>query len=297
MTNKQRAKKDSYDRIANFNSRHQALLSAIDGYTAEQHRFDAALQLIEAATGLQISGPLKDAATIKAEKWQLAKLVVRMAGKAAVKAGQAGMPDLARLLSFSPSTIRKLPHGVAVQKCIHIRGLIREHGSVLTNITAADMQQLDDAIQAFDTARDAPVEHIRNRKALGTGALPAAFAAADLAMHNLFKLVDSSLPATYAAEFASAKMILDTGLRHTKLLFTVLDAASLQPVAGAAVVQSGGLKRCVSAANGEALLERIRNGRHVFEVMAAGYISTQVTAMAKRGREVDVEVRLTAVLM
>ena len=295
MTNKQRAKKDSYDRVSNFNTRHSAVVSAIDGYTLEQNKFDAALAIIESATGLQISEPMKDAATVNAEKAALAKLVMRIAGKAAVKADQSGDFDLVRVLSFPESSITALPNLLAVQKCANIRDLIKKHISTLTTITKTDLKSLDDAIAAFDVAKDKPVEHIRNRKALGTGQLPPAFLAADRAMNNMFKLVKSELAANYSAEFEAAKMIIDTGLRRTKVLFTVVDEHSSKPVTGTVIVHEGGTKSCATAANGEGLLESIRNGNHTFTVSAVGYVTSRAQAVVKRGEEVGVLVRLGAI--
>ena len=211
MNKRQRAKKDSYDRVANFNSRHTTLLHTIDGYAAEIQLLNDAVRGIEAAIALQLGGATKNAASLLAQKISLAKLVVRYAGKAAVKATQLGLPDLAGQFGVTETAIYKATHADALARCQNIHQLIVANLGTLTNMQPADLAAISGTIAAFEAAKDKPVEYIRQRKALATSQLPGLLRVADNAIVHMCRLLASMEGNTFAlllAELRSAKVLL-----------------------------------------------------------------------------------------
>ena len=293
MNNRQRAKKDSYDRLTSFNTNYATQLSAIDGYTAAQKAFDDAVTIIDKAGGKQeiLSG--NSPGLVLAEKENMTRLLLKLALKGAVKATQSGHAALAKELGISETFIVKATKVVALQRAQNIRNVLHANLAILTNIKAADISALDNAIATYDNLKDAPVRHIQHKKAHGTDQLPAAFAAADSAVKNMYWLVKSEWADTEPAlvsEMELAKEILDTGLRRTSIAFTVTDASGT-PVAGATLTNGKG-KSCTSTADGLAMLETLRPGNHLFTATAVGHPVKHVPVKVEPGKEHVVEVRL-----
>jgi hypothetical protein len=99
-----------------------------------------------------------------------------------------------------------------------IRDHINANLAALTNITAANVSEMTNVIAAYDSIKDYPTIDVQTRKVTGTNLLPAAFAAAMLAMNNMHDLVtsyfmDTNMP--LVDEIGLSKQILNTGTHQT----------------------------------------------------------------------------------
>lgn len=172
MNNKQRAKLDSYNRVADFNVKYATDLATVTEYAAEKTAFDAALAIINNAAAAQVvkSGTGNDAIT--AAKSTMAKTTIKYATRAAVKAKQAGNLILANQLDEPETYIFFAPKTLAVERATNLRNALNDNLATLTNITAANITEIDTAIAAYDDIKDNPVETIQTKKSSGTDRLP-----------------------------------------------------------------------------------------------------------------------------
>jgi len=298
MNNRQRAKNDSYDRIADFNTRNAVVLAAIDGYAIEQTAFNTAHAAVETAGGKQQVTTGKNRELADDDKQDMAKLLAKLAMKASVKAGQAGNVTLEQQLDVTESYFFKATKIVALQRALVVRNLLNDNLATLTNIKPADITAADSAIATYDAAKDEPIENVQLKKAQGTDQLPAAYTTADKAINNMFKLVKSELTDTHpeiVAELELAKEIIDTGIRHTEVDFTIVSFTDGSPIGGATVTDESNGKQYTTDKNGEATIDSHLSGDFTFTIAATGYQTVHVGTHINRGKLNTVDVKLKGV--
>ena len=294
MNNRQRSKLDSYNRVADFNNKYATEIATIPEYAAEKTAFDTAHALINEAGTVQAAkiGIANNA--IQQAKSIMAKTVVKYATRGAVKAKQTGNLALANLLDEPETFIFFTNKTLAVERANSLRDALNENLTTLTNITAANITEIDTAITAYDEIKDDPVEGIQSKKASGTDRLPLQFKTADEAIDGMFALVSSYFTDVNDAmvdELRLAIEIIDTGIRHTDVSIAVLASESDSPIAGAIVEESQG-KTYLTNLQGIAEIGSHRSGSFNFTISAANRQPVTFSAIIVRGKENDFTVKL-----
>lgn len=284
MTNTQRSKLDTCNRVKDYNSKHATDLATIAEYAAEQTAFIAAYNIISNAAQVQSStaGTTSDAS--HAAKETMAKTVIKYALRGLVKAKQANNLTLANHLDHTLSYILQASKTLSVQRSKDIKDQLNSNLAILTNITAANITEITNAISAYDTIKDNPTIDVQHRAATGTNPLPDAFTNAFKAIDNMFDLITSYFSDTkkeMVDEFALAKQIINTGIHHTGVTGTVTKAG--HPLASASVSIVGTNKVATTDLDGHYTIAKIKTGDYTIEASSEGGDSASKTVHITKG--------------
>ena len=182
MTNTQRATLDACNRFKDFNTKTAITLATIIEYAPEQLVFNNALAAINAALLVQSATKGTTTDTVKEAKIKMGTVTIKYALRATVKAKQLGNTTLANNLDHQVTYIIQATKNEAIQRAKDIRKRLNDNLATLTNITAANITEIDATITAYDTIKDSPIIDVQARDITGTDPLPAAFKAATIAM-------------------------------------------------------------------------------------------------------------------
>lgn len=283
MNNTQRAKLDTCNRVKDFNTKHATELATITEYAAEQTAFMAALGIINNAAQVQsqTAGAATDA--VETAKETMAAITIKYAKRGKVKATQANNKTLANHLDHGITYISRATKTLAVQRAKDIKDHLNTNLATLTNITAANITEITNAISAYDTIKDQPITNIQSRTATGTNPLPAAFTAAFKAIDNMNDLIDSYFTGTnqpLVDEFDLARQILNTGIHHSGVEGIV--SKNGNPVADASVSVVGTDKVAKTDIDGHYVIAKIKAGDHTIEASnEAGDTASKVVHVTK----------------
>ncbi len=265
MTNTQRAKLDTCNRIHDFNEKYKDDLKTNDEYAAEQKDFDDALININTAIQLQDADTGKPADTADTAKNEMADTIIKFALRGLVKAKQAKNNTLANQLDHPVTYLSQAPKTTAVLRAQNLVVVIKDNLATLTNIKANDVLDMDKTITTYNDIKDTAVEDIQHKAAAGTSPLPGFFTTAFAAIDNMYDLVrsyfsDVADKKSLVEEMALAKQIILTGIHHTGITGDVMIKG--EPVEGATITVEGSKKSARTDAEGHYTLSRIRNGKH-----------------------------------
>ena len=286
MKNRERAKLDSYHRTQAFNSKHAAELATISEYADEQTAFNAAVGIIEASGLVQAGAAGNSNGTIEAAKSGMAKAVIKYAMRGEVKAKQLGNTALAEALDEPESFILFAPKTLAIDRAINLRNLLNENLATLANISAENLEEIDEKINAYNNIKDTPVIEIQTKKATGTDRLREQFKKADNAADNMYSLVHSYFGETNPAmveELKLAMQIIDTGIHHTSVDLLVAALDTNAPIAGATVVDNDNDKTYTTDEEGNVHIANHRSGHYTFSISASGKQTVVFAADIQRG--------------
>ena len=149
MKNYQRAKKDSYDRIGAFNEKNTVALALIPEYAFEQKAFNAAnLEITKAGEKQAIDtyGLRNDSDSAKNV---MADVCVKYGLRGSVFARRANNQALTNQLIFPRTYIVSANKQLAMERAVDIRNALNDNLTICTNITAANITEIDAAITAF----------------------------------------------------------------------------------------------------------------------------------------------------
>lgn len=284
MNNTQRAKLDSCNRVKDFNTRYASALATIPEYALEQANFQAALDIINEASQVQAAAEGTTSDATKNAKEAMGNIVNKYALRATVKARQLNNITLVNNLNRPVTYITQAPKVLAVQRANDIKTHISNNLAALTNITAANITEMEAAINAYDEIKDDPTIDVQTRKATGTNPLPAAFAQATLAIDNMHDLVTSYFATTnqqMVDELTLAKQILNTGIFQTGVEGIVTKNGT--PVAGATVTLLGTNKTATTDSKGYYIIAKIKVGEYTLEVKTNTGETASKTVYINRG--------------
>lgn len=283
MNNTQRAKLDTCNRVEDFLTKYATPLATITEFAAEQTAFLAALGIINTAAQVQsqTAGTATDA--IETAKETMAAITIKYAKRGKVKATQINNKTLANHLDHGVTYISKASKTLAVQRAKDIKDHLNTNLATLTNITAANVTEITNAITAYDNIKDQPITNIQSRVATGTNPLPIAFANAFKAIDNMNDLIDSYFTGTNQAlvdEFDLARQILNTGIHHSGVEGIV--SKNGNPVANASVSIVGTDKVAKTDIDGHYVIAKIKAGDHTIEASSeAGDTASKMVHVSK----------------
>jgi hypothetical protein len=294
MKNLERAKLDSYDRIRQFNTKHATDLATITDYAGEQTKFNNFLASLLTAANIQQDDTSGNTPTSNSTKTNMAKTVIKFAKRGAVKARLAGNMVLAAELDESITYILKAPKTIAVQRATEMRNTMNSNLSTLTTITAANITQIDTTIAAYDGVKDNPTIARQVKKANGTNVLAPNYGLIDATVENMYDLAYSYFEDTKPAmidEFALAKQILNTGIRHTSVDFTVTDEfGNIISKSTAKDMKNG--KVYGADDEGNISVPKHKAGHFHFTISAPGYADIDLGLDVKQGMSNEFSVKM-----
>ena len=143
-------------------------LGSIPEMADEKDGLDTALDAIESAAAIQ-SDDLKGEALLKKNlKDTMAMTVVKFAMRARVKARQVHNLSLKQELSHPFSFYSHADSELALSRATATKLKIKNNLTILTNITTANISEMDDAITAFEAVITAQETSKNNQKVTGT---------------------------------------------------------------------------------------------------------------------------------
>ena len=266
MTNTQRAKLDSCNRVKEIITIHAKELSTIAEFAAEQENFSTAYATINNAAQVQSrpSGTTGDA--VLDAKNNMANVVIKYALRGMVKAKQLKNITLANQLDHPFTYISYAPKTEAIYRANDLKNLLFNNLATLTNITN-DINEIGKAIEDYNQIKDNPTIDKQNKAATGTNPLPDAFTAAFAAINNMYDLISSYFTQTnkpMVDEFALAMQIINTGIHHTGIAGTVTKNDT--PVTEATITLVGTPKSDTTDLNGQFNISRTKSGDYIVEV-------------------------------
>ena len=284
MNNVQRAQLDACNRVKDFNTKNATALATIPEYAAEQAKFAAAYAIITNATQVQSAAEGTTSEATKIAKLLMGNTANKYALRGAVKARQLNNITLANNLSHPVTYITQAPKTLAVQRAKDIKQHLSDNLATLTNITAANITELGNVITAYDNIKDNPTIDVQTRAATGTNPLPAAFAAATLAMNNMHDLVtsyfiDTNVP--LVDEIGLSKQIINTGTHHNGVEGTVTKNGVA--VMGASVSIVGTNKVATTDIKGHYIIAKIKVGDYTIEASNEAGDTASKTVHINRG--------------
>ena len=295
MNNLERAKLDSYDRIGQFNLKHTSDLATITDYAGEKTKFDTLVAAIIAAGLVQEDDASGNTKTSVFTKKAMAQVVIKFAKRGVVKARNANNLVLAEELDQPITYIMKATKTEAVQRAKDMRNAMNNNLITLTNITAANITQIDSAITAYDNVKDNPTIARQIKKAQGTLVLPPNYALTDVVVENMFNLVYSYFDDVKPAmvdELSLARQILNTGIRHTSVMVKVVDeAGKIIPPASIKDVSNGKIYTAEDKTD-MVHVAKHKAGHFHFTISAPGYVEVDLEVDVKQGMSNEYTVKL-----
>ncbi|MBI3236007.1 MAG: carboxypeptidase regulatory-like domain-containing protein [Bacteroidetes bacterium] len=266
MNNSQRAKLDTCNRVKEYLTKFDSELATISELGIEKSAFLSALEAINAAATVQSQTAAAATDAVKNAKEKMAIITIIYAKRAKVKAIQANNTTLVNHLDHPFSYISGASKTLAVHRATEIKNQLNNNLAILTNITTANIDEITDAINAFDSIKEQPVTIIQARSATGTSPLPTAFAVAFKSINNIHELIESYFTLTnkpLVHEFELAKQILSTGIHRTGAEGVVTKDGS--PILNATVKVAGTDKVAKTDIDGHYIIANIKVGDYTIE--------------------------------
>jgi hypothetical protein len=291
MTNLQKDKLDACNRVDAFNTNNANAIKNIVEYAAEQTIFTNALLSINIALQSQQTAARMKAVLVLSLKVQMANTLVKYLERAVVKATQLGNLDLANNLNKPVTYITKATKNVAVAKANDLRDLLQNNLKDITNVTKDDINEITNAIAAYNAQKDQPQINQQQRKATGTNPLPGCFKTAFKAIDSMYKLVNSYFKNTedndLVDELALAKQIIRTGIHHTGIQGTVTQNG--QPQTHATISIIGTTKAATTNLNGQYNLIKVLAKTYIIQAQNQNGDTASIKQKLKRGQVITLD--------
>lgn len=273
MNNNQRARLDACNRVKDYTTRHAADLATIPEMAAELVIFNNYLSIIKNAAQTQTtpSGAAND--TVAIAKLLMTTTVIKFALRASVKAKQLGNVELYNKLNHPATYILQAPKTLALSRANELKQEMNDNLATLTNIVAANMTDMTNAIKGYNDIKDNPRNNIETKAATGTDVLPAAFTAIFSSIDNIFDLVYSyyyDSKKSLVDELALNRQIINTGVRHSGIEGYVYENGA--PSIGVIVMIDGTNKSGVTDINGHYSIIKVKTGDYFIRAKNTGNV-------------------------
>ncbi|MEI8201370.1 MAG: hypothetical protein WCH34_00035 [Bacteroidota bacterium] len=157
-------------------------------------------------------------------------IVWRYQLRARVFARNNNLPDIYQSLKFEKSYMLDNDDATVIDRAKEIMKIMKTHLSLLTNLTQANITEMEASIAACEENLLSPEEAIKDRKAYGTDLIPGLLKEADVVTDDIGDLVESYLEDLYPDWLVRAKIGKATGTRHQSISIKYLDAATKAPL-------------------------------------------------------------------
>ncbi|MBI3232513.1 MAG: hypothetical protein HYZ42_00470 [Bacteroidetes bacterium] len=217
MNKIQSSKLNTCNRVIDCLTKYATPLASITEFAQVQTKFLTAVDAINNA--LLVQSQTTHAATdaVAIAKEAMAEIVIKYAKRGRVMAKELNNVTLFNHLDHGISYITSTSKTSGVKRAMAIRDALNNNLATLTNVTASDINEISNAIAAYDAIKENPMSNIQDRAASGTNPLPEAFEIAFDCIESMNDLVDSYYSDTnkpMVDAFKSGSMIINTGTHH-----------------------------------------------------------------------------------
>ena len=294
MDNLQRSEFDAFNRVTDFNTKHLTDLNTITEYQAEKAKFNAAVLSIKNAGITQLQKGIDQTISFTAKKL-MADTVIKYCLRAGVIARSLQNMQLAGQLQGSASSILRATKTEAIEMATVKRNALNSNLTILTNITAANITDIDNAIAAYNVIKDAPTEARQTKKSTATDLLPGLYAKANDAVNNMYELVFSYFSVTkpdLVHEMEIAKQVIATGIRTTSITFDCVADEDGSAIQSFTVTDKSNNKTYQSNDEGILNIDHHIAGLFHFTIAAPARINIDFTTAIKKGTNNHFTIRL-----
>lgn len=298
------------DRLSNLLKRAKTVLewcvkratdvAVIAGFAAEETKLRTQVTNTEKYVQTQIKTTKGTTKFKNRKKKEMCQTVVRIAHKGAAMARSLGNEVLLGLLDSETSSILKLRDNICYNTCKVIYETIVANQGILTNITAQDITDMDNAMKDFDDIMMSVKLAIAEKKGQGTKLIPIETEKTKVTIETMYDYIFGEffgIRMDLLFEFVAVKSIGDIGIRHSGWIFCAMekDAATGEIIGSAdkaTIIIEGTAKSYKTDRNGFAVIPKMLVGKYNITVKKTGYITKNLTLMANRGKMAHVEVEM-----
>jgi hypothetical protein len=294
MDNLQRSEIDSFNRVDDVVTQNESALDPIPEFIPLKTTFRASLQSAKDAGVAQTHLGIDQAMSLEV-KTKMAKTLVKYCLRAGVKARALNNAELAKQLDGSDISIINATKAKAIELATNRRKALADNLTVLTNISQADIDEIDAAIAAFNTIKDSPTLVLQTKKATATDPLPGFIATTHDAVAGMYDLILSYFFDTnpeLVKKFEEAMQVIVTGKHSTSITFDCLADEDASQLRSFTVMDVSKNKKFLPNDEGLINIEHHRSGKFHFTISAATRIDVDFTATIKRGTSNHFTVRL-----
>ncbi len=304
MNDVQRREHDSIKRIiatstsaTNAPKLTEALVPGFPAELAKLIDVEALISLAGQKQATDTSGAVPDNIS---SKYIMSKLAVKYSLRGAIKARNAGNHKLAEQLAHRINYIFKAAKGLAVQRATDMCDTLNNNLSICNNVTTADILLINDAITNFKAIESEPTLLIEEKKAEGTDKLILLFKESSGIIENMYDLVYSYYfedDTALVDEFQLAMQIIKTGVHHTGLNSTCIDANP--PVNAISSFLMNVLIKIIEIdrttktdINGLGQIVKFKPGTYHVEFSLTSFVTQTLIIQFKRGRMLDLQIEM-----
>jgi hypothetical protein len=217
MNKRSIARYEADDRVRDFMTAHDVYLTAISLYTTEKTAFLTGMNKLETAMQKQTADTKKYAVKKDAIMEEMAASLYKFSLRGSVQADQLGMIDLAFDLDKSLTYFSVGEDNLIISRANEQKDLMKNSLSVLTEISPADILDMETKIAAYTAVRDQPEKEIRLKKITSSDIIPDLLNDIDIIKYRIGMLVYSYLPGLADEWDEISKVGMPEGTRHTDL--------------------------------------------------------------------------------
>ncbi len=296
-----RMKLFNFKGIQRFNSARAEKVELIDGYAAEKDKLDQSVANIEHAEDLLAAdrkGVTQDTAKAKIA---MAEAVIRIAHKALPLARNSNLVVLMNQLKRGETYLSNAAGLTALSRARVMYNAMVENNHVLTNVTADDIEEMGQKINAYSEVHQNPKILTETRKIEGSESIELEYQKAHIAVQNMRDFIyghyKSSEP-QLLKEFEDYLSLDSFGIHHNALkanCFVIIEGAAepKQALVGVKLSIAELNTSALSDINGECQLSKFKAGTYHVTCSKEGYQNREFQLEFKNGHilELDVEMK------
>ena len=293
----------TFFKVLLFIDSHDTEITAVPEMADDVDDLRDAVAEIEAGEDVQETDIRGITENVTKAKEDMAETIIIYAHKAIPLARKADRLDLVKILKREETYILKASKATALARARVIKKTLETNTSIFTNIKPADITDMDDKIEVFNTIKESPSDAIDTRKDDGTKAIMTAYIKGNGALLNIYDFFYGHYQISQPAlvkQLADLMKIEQEGVHHTGISCLFRDASL--PVGDPASLIQGGLmkivelnKQALSDINGGAGIIKIKPGTYHIEFSKTGFVTQTLVIKIKRGKILMMEVLMVRV--
>ena len=295
MDTRQTARLDAAKRVQAFNNNptNAAQLATIKEYAAEETDLNTTIQQIDDAIAIQAQDNTGIASGKEALLITMANTIVKYAQRGVVLANRAANTPLEQGLNHPASYYLQETADICLSRATATKNLINSNLTVLTNVTAANVAEMETAITNFAAVKDEPTIAHQTQKVEGTDQIDPLLDNADLDIEHMGYLIHSYFPNTILSEtFDLTSKLNLLGIRHTGVSIQFEDSQTVAPITNGTATKANTGKTATTDNTGVAAFATSHFGKQTFNVTAPGYQPQSITIQVNRGTLTEVVVKM-----
>lgn len=303
MLNTLKWKLMSFLRVINFLNIHPDEVDAIEEMADDVTVLKVAVTNIQAAEVIQGGDTKGITEDSRLKKKEMANICIQFAKKALPLARKANNNELIEKLDQNITYIYRAPKVDALARAKAIKTILVDNSALLSNILPADITKLEASIAAYDAAHINPIVARENKKIEGTESILDEVKIADEAEDNIFDFFCGYFMDTrpeLITELEDCMGLEKEGIRHTGITAMCMDenppASAITNLLQGAKINIVELNRtAISDIMGMCHILRVKTGTYHVEFSKEGFVTKQMILNIKRGRVLELEVKMVRV--